>query len=105
MNQERAAAKNASSRCPGGEWTPIVDRARCEGKGDCVRVCPCNVFEVRRMEETEYRALPAFARFRVFVHGRKTAYTPDADACRACELCVVSCPEQAIRLVPRPEVA
>jgi ferredoxin len=27
-----------------------------------------------------------------------TAYTPNADDCRACGLCVVACPEQAIML-------
>jgi 4Fe-4S ferredoxin len=27
------------------------------------------------------------------------AYTPNAEACRACGLCVVSCPEHAISLV------
>ncbi|HEY4184287.1 MAG TPA: ferredoxin family protein [Polyangia bacterium] len=25
---------------------PVVDRARCEGKRDCVEVCPYGVFEV-----------------------------------------------------------
>jgi 4Fe-4S ferredoxin len=32
------------------------------------------------------------------VHGMKVAYTPNADACRACGLCVTACPERAITL-------
>ena len=29
-----------------GRVAPVVDRNRCEGKEDCVRVCPFNVFEI-----------------------------------------------------------
>jgi NAD-dependent dihydropyrimidine dehydrogenase PreA subunit len=34
-----------------GRVEPIVDRARCEAKEDCVRVCPYHVFEVRRLSD------------------------------------------------------
>jgi ferredoxin len=54
---------------------------------------------VRQMEDDEYRALPIFVRLKLWAHGRKSAYTPHADACRACGLCVVACPERAISLV------
>ena len=30
-----------------GKVAPVVDRNRCEGKEDCVRVCPYDVFEIR----------------------------------------------------------
>lgn len=79
----------------------MVDHRRCEGKGDCVEVCPYDVFEVRPIDEAEYRAMPALVRFKLFVHGKKSAYTPNADACQACGLCVVACPEKAITLTPR----
>jgi len=81
-----------------GVWRPVVNRGRCEGKYDCVAVCPYDVFEVRRMDDADFDALGFFARFRSRVHGRMTAYTPNADACRSCGLCVVACPEKAIRL-------
>jgi 4Fe-4S ferredoxin len=80
---------------------PVVDRRRCEGKSDCVAVCPCTVFEVRRMDDAEFDALPFLGRVKSWVHGRMTAYTPNEDACEACGLCVSACPEKAIRLVAR----
>jgi len=83
-----------------GEHVPVVDRGRCEGKGDCVEVCPYNVFELRTIDVADYRALPWLARIKVRVHGMQTAYTPRADACLACGLCVAACPERAIRLAP-----
>jgi NAD-dependent dihydropyrimidine dehydrogenase PreA subunit len=85
-------------RADAGAWHPVVDRRRCEGKADCVEVCPYGVFEVGTIDEQEYRALPALVRMKLWVHGKKTAFTPAADACRACGLCVVACPENAITL-------
>lgn len=78
---------------------PVVNRNRCEGKRDCVDVCPYDVFEVRRMDDADFTALGFFAKLKSRAHRRQTAYTPKADACRACGLCVVACPEKAITLV------
>lgn len=84
-----------------GAFAPSVDRAKCEEKGDCVEVCPYAVFEVRTIDAADYRALGFFARLKSRAHGKQSAYTPAADACRACGLCVVACPEHAIALVSR----
>src|SRR3954467_12497774 len=84
-----------------GTFTPIVDRGRCEGKADCVAVCPYGVFEVRRIADEDFQALSFLGRLKSRAHGRRTAYMPRADACQACGLCVVACPEHAITLVPR----
>ena len=81
-----------------GAVVPVVDFKSCEGKGDCVRVCPEDVFEIRRIEEVDYRGLGLLHRFKQRVHGMKVAYTPNDDACRACGLCVAACPERAITL-------
>jgi NAD-dependent dihydropyrimidine dehydrogenase PreA subunit len=81
-----------------GVIAPVVDLKRCEGKGDCVEVCPENVFEIRRIDEIDYLSLGLMHRFKQRVHGMKVAYTPNADACRSCGLCVTACPERAIKL-------
>ena len=81
-----------------GTVLPIVKLKRCEGKGDCERVCPENVFEVRRIDDADYASLGALQKFKLRVHGMKVAYTPNADACRSCGLCVAACPERAITL-------
>jgi len=85
-------------RAQPGEFAPFVDRSRCEGKAKCVEVCPVHVFEVLRMDDSDFARLSALAKFKSIVHGRKTAYTPKASACEACGKCVEACPEKAIKL-------
>ena len=82
-----------------GRIQPAVDFTRCEGKNDCVEVCPYDVFEVRRMDDADFAKLGFFQKLKSRVHGRKAAYVPRANLCQACGLCVVACPEQAIKLV------
>jgi 4Fe-4S ferredoxin len=81
-----------------GVIVPVVKLTSCEGKGDCVRVCPEKVFEVRRIDDADFRHFGPLQKFKLFVHGMQVAYTPNADACRACGLCVEACPEHAITL-------
>ncbi len=93
-----AASTSAECRAEAGAFAPIVNRAKCEGKADCVRVCPYNVFEVRRIEDADFASLRVIAKLKSIVHGRKTAYAPLASACQACGKCVEACPEEAIKL-------
>jgi len=91
------ASTNECRSAP-GEFAPVVDRGRCEGKSDCVRVCPFNVFEVRRIDDGDFAELGMLGELKSIAHGRKTAYTPLASACQACGKCVAACPEKAIKL-------
>src|SRR4051812_38658450 len=109
LDSEKARKAARHPQRPGGKWRappekvpPPVDRGRCEGKRDCVDVCPHGVFEVRRIDDADFAGLSFIGKLKSRAHGRLTAYTPNADACRACGLCVVACPEHAITLVRAP---
>lgn len=104
LEKKRHAARHPDrpgERCNAepGTWVPIVDHARCEGKRACAVVCPHDVFQIRRIDDADFRRLPLPAKLKVVAHRRQTAYTPNSDACRACGLCVVACPENALTLV------
>ncbi|MBK8024936.1 MAG: ferredoxin family protein [Chloroflexi bacterium] len=65
-------------------WFPRVDYLRCTGSGECIRVCPSDVFVVRDNKP-------------VVEHPARCTY---------CTLCEEQCPEAAIELpylVCRPE--
>ncbi len=87
---------------PTSGWLPVVDHGSCEAKRDCVRVCPVDVFEVRRIEVADFEALGALGRMRSRAHRRMTAYAVRAESCTGCMDCVTACPEAAIEVVPRP---
>ena len=84
---------------PRGRLQPRIDRNRCEGKAECVAVCPKQVFEISRLPEAQRAVLSFKGRVKGFVHGWKQAMTPNLAACEACGLCVSACPEKAITLM------
>jgi NAD-dependent dihydropyrimidine dehydrogenase PreA subunit len=96
------ASLTAGCKSAPGSFAPVVDRSKCEGKADCVVVCPLHVFEVRRMDAADFAQLGVIAKLKSIAHGRKTAYTPKASACEACAKCVEACPEKAIKLARVP---
>jgi NAD-dependent dihydropyrimidine dehydrogenase PreA subunit len=82
-----------------GGVRPVIDRDRCAAEGDCVQVCPFQVFALGTLGPDERAGLSFKGRLKAFVHRGRQAFTPNADACRACGKCVAACPEDAIRLV------
>ena len=87
---------------PDPSTKPVVDHAKCEAERDCVRVCPYDVFEVRRMDMADYETLSRLGKLRSTAHRRMTAYPVRSDACHQCGKCVTACPERAISLVETP---
>ncbi|MDP2313951.1 MAG: ferredoxin family protein [Pseudomonadota bacterium] len=96
-----AAHPSSSTSCDDtpGKLEPRIDPLRCEGKADCLRVCPYDVFVLRPLDRDEKRVLTPMVRFKIWAHGGKQAFVERPDACHACGLCVTACPEKAIKLV------
>ena len=78
------SADTASCTQPAGIVAPVVDTGRCEGKEDCVRVCPYDVFEVRRLTGEERRGLTLLNRFKVWARGGKQAFVVNAISAIPC---------------------
>jgi len=95
----RTMMDKADCKQPAGEVVPRIDRERCEGKEDCVTVCPYSVFEVRKLAPDERKQLSMMGWIKAFAHGNRQAFAVRADQCHACGACVAACPERAIRLV------
>jgi len=93
---------SAPESCRGepGKVAPVVDRNRCEAKDDCVRVCPYDVFEIRPLSPADRKALSWLGWLKALAHGNEQAFVVRPEACRACQLCVEACPEQALSLAP-----
>jgi NAD-dependent dihydropyrimidine dehydrogenase PreA subunit len=83
-----------------GKVAPVVDRNRCEGKEDCVRACPYDVFEIRVLDAADRTSLSFVGRLKAWAHGNRQAFVVRPDDCHACQRCIDACPENALRLAP-----
>ena len=98
MANESAAIDSKADCREAGVLVPLIDRNRCEAKGDCVRVCPYNVFEIAALDAEQRAGLSFVGRIKAFVHGNQQAFAVRPDDCHACGACVKACPEHAIKL-------
>lgn len=81
-----------------GLLVPVIDRNRCEGKEDCLQVCPYDVFEMGQLSAADKAQLTRVGRIKAFFHGNRQAFALRPQDCHACGLCVTACPERAIKL-------
>jgi ferredoxin len=59
-NRGRAWSNNMTDEAckqPHDKLVPLVDFSRCEAKGPCAEVCPYDVFEIRKIERSDYARL------------------------------------------------
>ena len=86
-----------------GTFRPVIDRGSCEGKAECVRVCPVGVFSVGTLPKELRIGLSIKGKLKGFAHRWQQALLVKETACEACGQCVSACPEKAIKLerVPR----
>ena len=81
-----------------GVFHPVIDRSSCEGKAECVRVCPVGVFVVGTLPQELRVGIGIKGKVKGFVHRWQQALLAKENACEACGKCVSACPEEAIRL-------
>ena len=81
-----------------GRFRPVIDRNRCEGKKECVVVCPYDVFTMGTVPKEDRKGLSLRGKLKGLAHRWQQAFATNADACHACGLCVAACPEKAITL-------
>jgi len=91
------AAQQDVTHAP-GDFEPIIDRNRCEGKGPCVQACPFGVLSLGLIGAAERGRLTFAGRIKAWVHGGRQALAIQPEACSACGACVRACPEHAITL-------
>jgi NAD-dependent dihydropyrimidine dehydrogenase PreA subunit len=81
-----------------GVFRPAIDRNRCEGKADCIAVCPYDVFTIGTLPAQQRKNLSFMGKLKGRAHKWRQAFVTNSDACHGCGFCVVKCPEKAISL-------
>lgn len=95
---ESGLPANKACKQEAGLFRPVIDRSRCEGKAECVKVCPTSVFMVGTLPKAQRSGLGLRGTLKGVAHRWQQALLVNPAACEACGLCVQVCPERAITL-------
>ena len=90
--------ENPDCKHEAGKFVPVINRNRCEGKEDCVVICPYSVFTIGTLPPEQRTDLSLLGKFKGFAHRWKQAFVSNPGGCHGCGLCVAACPESAITL-------
>lgn len=93
------ASNMAGCKQSQGDFAPVINRNKCEGKGPCVSICPYDVLELGVLSKADRASLSFVGKIKAFAHGNNQTFVVRPDLCAACGMCVQACPEKAIRLV------
>lgn len=78
---------------------PVINRNKCEGKEDCLRVCPHGVFAMAMLTDADKAGMSFLGKLKARAHGNRQAFVVNPEVCHACGVCVTACREKAIVLV------
>jgi len=76
----------------------VVNHKRCTACGDCQKVCPQGILEIRKLTSAEKQKMNLFQRLDCYCHKNNTLDVIDPDKCLGCGFCIKACRHRAIFL-------
>ena len=80
-------------------FIPEIDLNKCESDGICVKSCLFKVFEMNLISDRQFSKLSLIGKIKTLFHGRNKAIVIYPYQCTGCGVCIIACPEKAIKLI------
>ncbi|WMT51188.1 MAG: 4Fe-4S ferredoxin [Ferroplasma sp.] len=82
--------------CKNNGTMPVVDQSKCEAKGQCVAVCPENVFELRPRTSEEINGLTFMGKFKARIHNNIVGSPLHIDLCKSAGIAWFHAPKRQL---------